>query len=74
MPHRCVSSGLSGLEHTEEGRPGAVLYSGAAVGSNSGVGTTGLEKWQVGSHRELRRAVLSVKKWDDVSPWGREWE
>lgn len=73
MPHRCVSGGLSAVRHTEEGRPGAVLYSGAAVG-NSGVWTTGLEKWQVGSHRELRRAVLGVKKWDDVSPWEREWE
>lgn len=30
------------------------------------------EQWQVGSHKELQLPVLSVRKWDDVSPWGRE--
>lgn len=36
--------------------------------------TVGLGLRVVGSHKELRRPVLSVKKWDDVSPWGRTWQ
>ena len=53
MSCRYVGNGIPSVKQADEGRLGAVLYPGVAMGSDSGVGTTSSEQSQVESHKEL---------------------
>lgn len=69
MPCVCVGSSLSSVKLPEEGRLGPVLYSGVAVGSDSGVGATDSEQWL---HKELRSSRTKCEEVGRCQPMGKK--